>query len=161
MSSAKSSSWLLDKGPGAETVAVPNFVSVGAVNHRGKPSLWRYKLAFPADLWPQGQPLFQPPHPHPKEVRISERGKLITLWYAWGPSIKLHNYTLDAARSGAPGWQRSSGVRLEQQDWDLHTARKSYANSDVNKRWLACLAANRSFYSHQTPVSISKAFSKT
>ncbi len=34
MSSAKSSSWLLDKGPGAETVAVPNFVSVGAVNHK-------------------------------------------------------------------------------------------------------------------------------
>lgn len=41
MSSAKSSSWLLDKGPGAETVAVPNFVSVGAVNHTEKPTLWR------------------------------------------------------------------------------------------------------------------------
>jgi len=39
MSSAKSSSWLLYKGPGAETVAMPNFVSVGAVNHREKPTL--------------------------------------------------------------------------------------------------------------------------
>lgn len=36
MSSAKSSSWPPDKGPGAETVAVPNSVSVGAVNHRGQ-----------------------------------------------------------------------------------------------------------------------------
>lgn len=35
MSSAKSSSWPPDKGPGAETVAVPNLASVGAVNHQG------------------------------------------------------------------------------------------------------------------------------
>lgn len=35
MSSAKSSSWPPDKGPGAGTVAVPNLASVGAVNHRG------------------------------------------------------------------------------------------------------------------------------
>lgn len=65
MSSAKSSSWSLDKGPGAETVAVPNFVSVGAVNHGGgvgggDPTLWRFKLAFPVDLWPEGQALSSP-----------------------------------------------------------------------------------------------------
>lgn len=35
MSSAKSSSWPPDKGPGAETVAVPNLASVGAGNHQG------------------------------------------------------------------------------------------------------------------------------
>lgn len=40
MSSAKSSSWPPDKGPGAETVAVPNLASVGAVNHHGLVGGW-------------------------------------------------------------------------------------------------------------------------
>lgn len=65
MSSAKSSSWPPDKGPGAETVAVPNLASVGAVNHQGlgggEPALWRYEVALLVDLWPEGQALFSSP----------------------------------------------------------------------------------------------------
>lgn len=64
MSSAKSSSWPPDKGPGAETVAVPNLASVGAGNHQGVgggAALWRYELDLLVDLWPEGQALFSSP----------------------------------------------------------------------------------------------------
>lgn len=64
MSSAKSSSWPPDKGPGAETVAVPNLASVGAVNHQGLggvPPFEDTSLLLLVDLWPEGQALFASP----------------------------------------------------------------------------------------------------
>lgn len=106
MSSAKSSSWPPDKGPGAETVAVPNLASVGAVNHHGLgggAALWRYELALLVDLWPEGQALFSSPFHDALSFslrRSPERPSggawLITRWYARGPSIRLHKHTLYA-----------------------------------------------------------------
>lgn len=93
MSSAKSSSWPLDKGPGAETVAVPNFISVGAVNHGGgEAHALKIRACFPCWFVARRASPFPAPHKAlAKPARLPEGGGLITSWYVWGPSIKLHN----------------------------------------------------------------------
>lgn len=113
MSSAKSSSWPPDKGPGAETVAVPNLASVGAVNHQ---DLWGggarpLKIQACFTGWfvaRRASPFLQPLSWRSLFLslrRSSERPSggawLITRWYARGPSIRLHKHTLHAVRSRA------------------------------------------------------------
>lgn len=150
MSSAKSSSWPPDKGPGAETVAVPNLASVGAVNHQGlgggSPPFEDTRLLYWLICGQKGKPFSPAPFtmlslslsPQNPE-RPSGGAWLITCWYARGPSIRLHKHTLHAVRSRV---FFLSKVKWKQTPMTLQGLSHSQKNSSSNKKFDSIFRSN-------------------